>query len=81
MDPDAPAVDDWLDEAQSGHAEEAVSDYGYGGRFLGSIFDDNSESYSRGPSGNGHSPVEGNLFRNGASGGEPEVRENEGPTG
>ena len=90
IDPDALPVDNWLDLAQSGrfsrdhaadaaHSEGAALDYGHDGRFLGNIFDDNGESYSRGPSGNGHTSVEGNHSPNGSAGTEPEVRENEGP--
>ena len=96
-DPDAPDVDDWLDQAQSGrfdldsaartdlYSEELARNHGFGNRFAGNIFGGNGESkfdesQFGGRAKNGHSSNEGNHFNNGASGHEPEVRENDNPT-
>ncbi len=102
LDPDAPEVDSWLDQAQSGrfsldpipetaaHFDRFAGDlgglsFGLGDRFpsniLGdrNIFGDNGESTMGDRSKNGNSSNEGNHYKNGASGHEPEVRENDNP--
>jgi hypothetical protein len=85
IDPDAPSVDNWLDEAQSGrmememvpeasaHSDGASVDLGFGGRFAGNIFQDRGESNNRERPSNGH------ASNKGGDGPEPEVRENDGP--
>jgi hypothetical protein len=91
IDPDAPAVDSWLDQAQSGrfsfdpipepaaHTDGPALDLGFGDRFAGNIFGDNGESKFGGRAINGHGPNEGNHYNNGSTEHEPEVRENDNP--
>ena len=84
LDPDAPSVDGWLEQAQSGrfqmdpaletapHSDGAALDLGFVSRFSGNIFEDIGESNNGHSSHNGHSD-------NGNSGSEPEIRENDTP--
>ncbi len=71
LDPDAPLVDNWLDQAQSGRlnlepvpettvrSDGAALEGGFGDRLSGNIFRGNDESN------NGHTPKHGNSANNG----------------
>ena len=90
-DPDAPDVDTWLDQAQTGRfdldavpAADAYStgtggQLGFGDRLTGNIFGDEGESKITDRAINGHSSDEGNHYKNGSTGHNPEVRENDNP--
>jgi hypothetical protein len=91
IDPDAPEVDTWLEQAQSGrfsrdslpeavHSEGAARDLGYGGRLSGNSFDISGESINGDYYGNGHTSTDRSHFRGSdSSGPERETRGNDSP--
>jgi hypothetical protein len=89
IDPEAPDVDNWLDQAQSGrysmdpesavHSEGAALDLGFGDRFRGNIFGTKGESKIGGYAENGHESTDGDHYLNGSAGQNPDVSETDNP--